>query len=111
MFRSAVLLVTIGLAVGLWLGFNPQAHQQTIKKWDSVKTSYLKFMTDANLKIQGLRSHITTSPQASPKVKIVSPSQTTAFSVWKQVTTAFETLWGSVQRFFATVTAKINSTR
>ena len=62
MFRSAVLLLIVGLAVGLWLGFNPQAHQQTIQKWDSVKSAYLKFMTDATAKIQGLNSHISTSP-------------------------------------------------
>ena len=111
MFRFAVLLLIVGLAVGLWLGFNPQAHQQTIQKWDSVKSAYLKFMTDAYAKIQGLNSHVSTSLQTNPRSKVVTPSQQTATEAWKQVTTAFDSFWSSMQRFIANVTAKINSSR
>jgi hypothetical protein len=111
MFRSAVLLLVVGLAVGLWLGFNPQAHQQTIQKWDSVKSAYLKFMSDANMKVQGLNSHISTSLQTNPGSKSVTPSQPTATEAWKQITTAFDSFWTSMQRFFANVTAKIKSSR
>lgn len=31
---APILLVVVGLAVGLWLGFNPQAHQQIVQSWN-----------------------------------------------------------------------------
>jgi hypothetical protein len=111
MVKSAVLLLAIGLAVGLWLGFNPQAHQQTVQKWDSVKSTTMKFIADSNVKIQGVNSHVTTSLQNSPKLRATPQSQPNASLAWKQVTTAFESVWNSMQRFFANITAKINTSR
>ena len=109
MFRSAGFLLIIGLAIGLFLGFNPQAHQATIQKWDSARSSYLKFMANATAKVQGLNSHITSTAQSGSRV--TNQPQTSVSSSWNQVSTAFENLWASVQKFFANVTAKINSAR
>jgi hypothetical protein len=109
MAKSAVLLLTIGLAFGLWLGFNPQAHQQTIEKWDSVKSAYVKFVSDTRVKIQGLSSHnIITLHQGPASAPKTGPDVSSA---WKQISTALAAAWNSVQRFFVNVTAKINSTR
>lgn len=109
MFRSAGFLLLIGLAIGLFLGFNPQAHQATIQKWDSLHSSYLKFMSNATAKAQGLNSHITSTTQTGSRT--TGQPQISVPSSWKQVSAVFENLWESVQRFFANVTAKINSAR
>ena len=111
MARSAVLFLILGLAVGLWLGFTPQAHQQTIQKWDSVKSAYLKIKAESPVKIQGLNSNSTSSVQTSSRSKAAPQSQPAGSSAWKQITTAFETIWNSVQRFWVNITAKINTTR
>jgi hypothetical protein len=111
MARSAVLLLILGLAAGLWLGFNPQAHQQTIQKWDSVKSSYVKFMAGTTAKIQGMNTGINTSLQTSPRVKLAPQSQPNVSQVWRQVSAAFETAWNSMKSFLANATAKINTTK
>jgi hypothetical protein len=111
MAKSAVFLLIIGLAAGLWLGFNPQAHQQTVQKWDSIKSAAVKLMAESNVKIQGVNSHVTTSLQNSPRLKSTPQSQPDISLAWKQVSNAFQAAWISMQRFLANVTAKINTTR
>ncbi len=39
MGKSAVLLVLIGLAVGLWLGFNPTTHRELVRWWEHTTAS------------------------------------------------------------------------
>ncbi len=111
MAKSVVLFLMLGLAIGLWLGFNPQAHSQTIQKWDSVKTAYLKIKAETTAKIQGLNSHLTLSLPSSPKSSSAPPSQPAVSSAWKQVSTAFEVIWSSMQKFWTNATAKIGTTR
>jgi hypothetical protein len=111
MVKPAVLFLVLGLVVGLWLGFNPQAHRQTIQKWDSAKTAYLKIKAETTAKIQGLNSHLSFSPQSSPKSSSAPQSQPAVSTAWKQVSTSFEVIWNSMQRFWANATAKISTTR
>ena len=121
MTRAAVLFLILGLAVGLWLGFNPQAHQQTIQQWDSVKSAFLNLKSGSSVQIRGLSSQTasTSSSKSSPKSRhapesqpaVSTPSQPNASTAWKQVTTAFESFWSSLQGIWANITAKINSTR
>ena len=39
MGKLAALLLIAGLALGLWLGFNPTTHKDLIKFWDRARTS------------------------------------------------------------------------
>ena len=112
MAKSGLLLLVIGLVVGLWLGFNPQAHQQTIQQWDSVKSSFLKLKVETTAKVPSLNFNSTTSVQTNSKSKSAPTAQqpSTSFN-WKQVTTAFEPIWSSLQKIWASVTAKISATR
>lgn len=124
MVKSAVLLLVLGLAAGLWLGFNPQAHQQTIQKWDSVKSEYLRIMAGVNLKTQGLNStqatssvqtHSKSRSKSAPATASQPQSQPVISTDWNQistqVSTAFETAWNSVQGFWANISAKISTAR
>jgi hypothetical protein len=101
---GAVLLVAIGLGVGLWLGFNPRAHQATVQNWDRVNMAVTQFKTRATFKMPVLK------PQAST-VKPAPSVQVSASSTWKQVSAVLQTLWGSMQRLWVNVTARIGSTR
>lgn len=40
MFKTFAVLFVLGLGLGVWLGFNPQAHEKTIKSWDDTKTFF-----------------------------------------------------------------------
>ena len=112
MTRATVLFLILGLAVGLWLGFNPQAHQQTIKQWDSAKSAFLKIKADSSVQVQGLSSQTSSSSssKSNSKSRYAPQSQPSASTAWKQVTTAFESFWTAMQRIWVNVTAKINTT-
>ena len=111
MAKFAVLFLILGLSAGLWLGFNPQAHAQTVRKWDSTKSAFLKIKADATVQVRDLNSRLTTSVQVSPKTSSKPQSQPSASSAWKQVSNAAESLWNSMQKIWANVTAKINTAR
>ncbi len=101
---GTVLLVIAGLAVGLWLGFNPRAHQEVIHSWDQAQTAiaHMKFNSTANVRV------------AQPPTARTKPSSTPPATVsitWKQVTTAFDDLWLSMQRLWLNVSARIGLTR
>ncbi len=110
MSKSAGLLVILGLAVGLWLGFNPQAHKQTVQYWDKAKTALAQVKTQTTAKVNVLDSHTTTWLRSSSKTKVVAPAAPaapSASSTWKQITAFFNTLWTSVQRMWASLTNKL----
>ncbi len=122
MARSTVLFLILGLAVGLWLGFNPQAHQQTVQQWDSIKTSFMNTKAQTNLKLPNLSSNTTTTTSAASNKKdskssnststtTSSPSQPSFSFDWNRVTTAFQDIWSSLQRTWANITAKINTSK
>jgi hypothetical protein len=111
MARYTVMFLILGLAVGLWLGFNPQAHQQTVQQWDSVKSAFLKTKTETTLKIPSLNSNSTTTVQKGSKSTTTAPNQPSFSQDWNRVSTAFEDIWISMQRFWANITARINTSR
>ncbi len=104
MAKSAVLLLAIGLAAGLWLGFNPQAHAQTIKSWDQAKASYVQFKAQASTQIRQLDTEVSAEGKSSPS------AEPDASATWKQISTAFESFWNSVQKIWSNITAKIERT-
>ncbi len=100
---APVVLVIAGLAVGLWLGFNPRAHQQIVQDWDHARTA-LVHMT-AQLRLSPARAS-STRISTTPHVQV--PNLAT---IWKDITAAFDSLTRSVQRAWLSVTARIPNAR
>lgn len=98
---GVVLLVAVGLAVGLWLGFNPQTHQQIAQSWDRERTTLLHATASMHLPL-GLSTTTRTTVTAKPPS---APVATTA--AWKQITTAFESLMTSLHRLWLNFSARI----
>jgi len=103
---APILLLVAGLALGLWLGFNPHAHQQVVQDWNHARTALVQVTAKARL---------TSAPAVSTKVNLTThvqaPSVPNASATWKQVTTAFESLVSSLQRLWLNVTARISNSR
>lgn len=104
MFKLApVLLVAAGLAVGLWLGFNPQTHQQIVQNWDRAHAAVVQAAAKVQLAPMTLTStKVNTAPHAQ------APS---ASAAWKQITTALGSLVSSLQRMWLNITARVSSAR
>jgi hypothetical protein len=105
MSKSAgVVLALFGLAIGLYLGFNAQAHKATVRDWDRVTAgvAHMHLTTTAKPSALG-RPAVSNKPISVPKLS--------TSAAWKQISTAFETLLNSVERLWTRVTASIGNTR
>src|SRR5512143_3505758 len=94
---TGVLLLLVGLAVGLWLGFNPKAHQETVRDWNQATASV------AHLRLTAPAKQKASQPSGF-KVPSISVPKVSTSAAWKQVSTAFEMLLHSVERLWVRVT-------
>jgi hypothetical protein len=108
MFKSAgLLLLLLGLAVGLWLGFNPQAHAKVVQSWNNTKTSFVRLETNFSTTISAWT--VRSKAQAQTGQKSVSGTTTKSFStVWRQIVSAWDNLLASLQGVWHRMVANIN---
>ncbi len=94
---AVVILVLAALAVGLWLGFNPRMHAQIVQSWDRTRASWTHLTAQL---------HLTPAAKArvSPTAHVQAPNLSAA---WKQITTAFESLFSDLQHLWRNVTARV----
>ncbi len=98
---APVLLVAVGLAVGLWLGFNPHAHQQVVQEWDHARIAFVH--ATASLHVS---PGVTASTKTATRVEPTSAAPSAA-AAWKQITAAFESLVSSLQRLWVNIRARV----
>lgn len=103
---APILLVAAGLAVGLWLGFNPHTHQQIVQNWNHARTALVQMTA---------KVHLASVPAGSTKINLTThvqaPTAPSASAAWRQIPTAFESLVSSLQRLWVNVTARISNSR
>ena len=98
--NGLVVALVLGLAAGLWLGFNPQAHKQVLQDFNGAKTAVAHIGFASTTKAHAAAP----APTAPKSVLQLSPTATVA---WRQITTAFESLWTSMQQIWLRATARI----
>ena len=92
MFRSASLLIVLAFALGLWIGFNPEAHLSAEKSWAEAKASIaalgVRFKPSVgHLFVNNEKSPPPSRPPGTPD--IVDQVGTTL----KQLAASLEQLW------------------
>lgn len=102
MFKAGLLLL-LGIAVGLWLGFNPQAHQKMLENWGEAKSAYLRIQTQAKAKFNGLALQLSSSKQSAS-----SSAPKWVNTAWRQLASIFNTIWISVRRLWLSISSNIN---
>lgn len=103
MFKFAGLLLLLGLAVGLWLGFNPQAHREALQSWDGAKAVSVNIQTQVSAKLHEWTGQSGSQEQSAPN-SAPRPTET----AWGQLTSILHTLWSSIQRFWLSISAKLH---
>lgn len=101
---AAGLLLVLGLAIGLWLGFNPKAHQETVRDWSRLTASVAHMKFSAGVKLPTVEA-------PKPVAKPAAQPQISTSAAWRQISTELNTLWTSVQHMWRTVTARISTGR
>ncbi len=100
---APILLLVVGLAVGLWLGLNPRTHQQIVQSWDHARAAVVHFADQIHLSPAK-----TTSVRLAPTAHVQAPNLST---IWKDIQTAFESLFRNLQRAWMSVTARVSSSK
>ncbi len=95
------ILLVVGLAVGLWLGFNPHAHQQVVQDWNHIRLAFVHAEASLHLP-RGVGIAAKTPTRAQPTV--AAPSATAA---WRQISTEFQVLVNGLQRLWLQISARI----
>ncbi len=109
MGKFAVLLVLAGLAVGLWLGFNPAAHKEIVHLWTNASVSQKRSSTPAVFSIRQIDAQVTRWFRSAPKPQHTTASQPSTQSVWTQIRAVFQDLWNALQRIWLSIQAKLTS--
>ncbi len=91
MLRFAGLILILGLALGLWIGFNPKAHQDAVQSWDREKASFQALQVEASVKFHEWSSP-NVSGGASPSIEIPQPLLT----FWRDFTSTLANIWDAI---------------
>ncbi len=103
MGRYAVLLLLVGLAVGLWLGFNPATHRALVRWWDRTNASEARTRETptATISLTQIDRSINrwfrtaTQPQSPPREKS-SPAPSS-----NQVVSLLQAFWHALEQAWA----------
>ncbi len=105
MAKSAVLLLIVGFALGVWLGFNPQAHKQVVDTWNNAKAFFVNMQAQVSGKAGS--NSAASQPNAQGQAKS-NPGVQTASVVWRQISSMLATVWNSLQRIWFQIRADLN---
>jgi hypothetical protein len=99
MLKSTGLLLLVGLALGLWLGFNPQAHGKVVQNWNNTKTFFERLETNFSTSINAWTMR--TKDQAQADQKAASRITTKPFATaWQQFVSAGGAFLQSMQKIW-----------
>lgn len=98
MLKITAVLFVLGIALGLWIGFNPQAREKAAQGWEDTKALFVKAQADVSAAIDGWMLDLKSSGQAGTRQ---------VESVWKELSSVLTTLWDSMQRLWANLTVRL----
>jgi len=107
MFKSTALLLVLGIALGLWVGFNPQMHGKVVQSWDNAKVFFVRLETNFSNTISAWTMR--TKAQAQVGKKTVASITTKPFATaWQQFVSAGGAFLQSMQRIWLDLMINLN---
>lgn len=99
MGRSAILLALAGLALGLWLGFNPVTHREIVRWWERTSAGQSRERPSTGLSLhrldRGLTQWFRTAPRpASP------PAESNTAPTGRQIGATLQAFWQALQQLW-----------
>jgi hypothetical protein len=111
MGRSAILLALLGLAVGLWLGFNPTTHRELNRWWTRTTAGQASAgpSSAANLRQldRRLNQFLRTQPRPASQPQAASSPVPTA----RQISATLQAFWHALQQIWARLLMKLDISR
>ncbi len=107
MFKITALLFVLGIALGLWFGFNPQMHAKVVQNWDNAKAFLSRLETNFSTTLSTWMNQA--KARASVSQQAVSKVNAKPFTnAWQQFVSAWGTFIESLQRIWHELAANIN---
>lgn len=103
-----VLLLVVGLAVGLYLGFNPVTHRDLTRWWNREVTSQPTGKPHAAATIRQLNSQLARSLKSSPKPLAQTTPQANTVPTTNQIGAELHAFWLALQRTWLTFWAQLH---
>ncbi len=104
MGRVGLLFLVIGLAVGLWLGFNPTTHRDLVRWWNREVASEAKGNPVAGLNTRPSNSRLARSLRSSPQPE--APRNTVP--TWNQIVAELHTFWLALEQAWLNFLAQLH---
>ena len=98
MLKRVVVILVLGLAIGLWLGFNPQTREKTAMVWENTKTLLVTMKAQVSMAARDWMVQLKSSVQSGAKRVSLA---------WKQTSIVFISLWASVRHIWLRLTTGI----
>lgn len=105
MLKSAFLLFLVaGLAIGLWIGYNPRLHKDGLQVSSEARLAYLDLRANATKTFDRIALPFRSDLHLSANKPVASSSQLK--TSWKQIDATLTRLWVSIKAYFARLSVK-----
>ncbi len=103
MGRSALLLLLVGLAVGLWLGFNPTTHRDLVRWWDRTTAGQARASEtpSAAVSLRQIDRSITRWFRTTTRPQSAVPEKSSPAPTWNAVVAMLQALWHTIEQAWA----------
>ena len=100
---AAVLLVAVGLAIGLWLGFDPERRAAVQEEWQSAGDSIARIQTDLNLELGNEPSAPAGNDSSNDSTQTQQPSP------FAPLARLIQDLWEATQQLWSNLVARVQA--
>lgn len=98
MLKFGTVLLVLGIALGLWIAFNPQAHQKAVQSWEDAKASFIQMEAKVSATTHGWALDLKANGQGGTQQ---------VNNVWKEFTSMLTTLWDSLRQLWVSLTTRL----
>ncbi len=106
MRRYSLLLAVAGLAVGLFLGFNPTTHRDLVRWWDSTAAKQSQAQrSPALISLRQFDTSVSRLFRTTPRAQTSTRSEPATLPGWSQIVAALQTVWHALQRIWLSIVA------
>ncbi len=111
MGRFAVLFLLIGLAVGLYLGFNPTTHRQLVRWWDHERITQTSARPTPLVDMRGLNARVNRllRTASTPRSEPTSKPETVPSS--NQISAELQAFWNALRQIWLNFIAQFRTNK
>ncbi len=109
--RFTLLFLLIGLAVGLWLGFDPATHRDLVRWWDRTERNGAASTLPGIVNTRQLSRKAGRLLQTSPKPQQAPQDQPSVVPTSRDISVELQAFWNALQRIWLQFLASLRGSK